>query len=516
MGVLELNGTSARVRFGSLSTALKNVGLGAWTLAALTKRKSLGSWSGLIEVRYESWGFGANLELNPSDQVRADNGSNSTGTGLLLNSTAKTYLVVVSKAAGVVAPRGMVRNITDGTTARENLTNALSTGSSVHDPAWVNFGVWSDTSDWFNGYLGLGAVWDIALTDAQMDELWAHKKTSDFWNNSAGRPLFLSELKSTTPTDLAAGAMFDSTTATLNSSETLEAWNFDGKGVVAPVGYSTVDAVNVASKRASVLGAKTGSQFVGSASAFMGSMWPLPSMGGSGRWPAGLLPPAVPGATVDINTTGAFPLPPAVAGKTRYLLRARSRTPSNSGTPGKTLLYDRLVHAGQISWTPTTQQPVNTVALPRFTSGDGVILILENQNSNLANPGMTVQIGYTNEQGVGGRSTGFQSWSQASGWSVLIMPLDAGDYGVQSVQDITFTAASSGASAVTVILAKPICWLQMGSESSASRSGDSTKDWKFLGMPQVAPDACLAMVTDQFQGVGAEAGPFIDLLFGDA
>jgi hypothetical protein len=274
------------------------------------------------------------------------------------------------------------------------------------------------------------------------------------------------------------------------------------------VAYGTVVAVKAASRRPSVIATKT---IAALGSAAFASTWTL----AGDPWGAGATPVAGAGETVSAGTPGAFPLPPGPAGgQARYVVRARARTGVQAGgVPGQLLVYDRLVQTSGLAWNTTAPQPVNSVALPRFTSGDGVWLALENYAAATAGVTPSFQIGYTNEQGVAGRTTVATTMPFAGLLDAAIPALAAGDYGVRSVESVTLATAAATAGNFGITLLKPVLWLQLSDEGD-NRGIDWTKDWRFTALAAVDPNACLAVLTKSY--VASTRLPLLDLLFGDA
>lgn len=125
------------------------------------------------------------------------------------------------------------------------------------------------------------------------------------------------------------------------------------------------------------------------------------------------------------------------------------------------LLADLLVAAGNINANATGAQAVNTVALTRYTTGVGVMMIME-VTTALGATASNVTISYTNTVPTSGRSTGaiamttscitFRTQPVAGG---ILIPLQAGDLGVRSVETVTFSAAML-AGVLAILLYMPL------------------------------------------------------------
>jgi len=178
----------------------------------------------------------------------------------------------------------------------------------------------------------------------------------------------------------------------------------------------------------------------------------------SGGFPAAGTYTTIPGGAVhNANSVGAMTLlSPGIERK--YLL--------NFGVQHLTginvvLLLDLLVAAGSINANLTGNQTVNTVALTRYTSGVGVMMILE-VTTTLGATASNVTITYTNQAGTTGRSTGAMAMTGSAVAFRLqpviggaLIPLQAGDTGVRSVQIANFSAAM-GAGVVAILLYRPL------------------------------------------------------------
>jgi len=188
----------------------------------------------------------------------------------------------------------------------------------------------------------------------------------------------------------------------------------------------------------------------------------------AGNWSNFYLSGGVPGAgsyanipggsALNVNSPGAFPLKNPTGTNTKYLLNFGVNHATGTNV---VLLVDLLVAAGGINANTTTAQTVNTTALTRYTDGVGVMMILE-VTTALGSTAASVTINYTNSSGTTGRSTGALPMTASAATFRLqpvaggaLIPLQAGDIGVQSVQTITFSAAM-GAGVVALLLYKPL------------------------------------------------------------
>jgi hypothetical protein len=133
---------------------------------------------------------------------------------------------------------------------------------------------------------------------------------------------------------------------------------------------------------------------------------------------------------------------------------------SNKDRAATVILADRLVHTDGLSGTVTTAQTTNlpTTALTRYTSGVGVLAALEIYGA-LGATATTFTCSYTNSGGTSGRTSpaypiGSTTYNQVGRF--LIMPMQAGDVGVKSVESVTVLASTLTAGNFGVTLFKPL------------------------------------------------------------
>jgi hypothetical protein len=166
---------------------------------------------------------------------------------------------------------------------------------------------------------------------------------------------------------------------------------------------------------------------------------------------------------------------------------------------GTFLLYDRLGHNGGLNATTTTAQTF-TGTLNRYnTSSESVgnfmfYEIYGNTASILGSTGTTMTVEYTNQAGTTGRvspavaigATGFREGNQAR-----IIPLAAGDTGIQSVQNVDLLATTGTAGNFGITVGHPLAYLPV-----SVLGGIGWRDFVtgLPGIPEIKTDACLAML----------------------
>lgn len=126
---------------------------------------------------------------------------------------------------------------------------------------------------------------------------------------------------------------------------------------------------------------------------------------------------------------------------------------------GTLWLCDRLSHQGGLSGTVTTAQTTNlpTAALTRST-GEHVFAALEIY-TQIGTTATTVAASYTNQGGTAGHTTlavPFGGTGNREVGRLIILPLQEGDYGVDSVESVTVTATTGTAGNFGVTLFKPL------------------------------------------------------------
>jgi hypothetical protein len=231
----------------------------------------------------------------------------------------------------------------------------------------------------------------------------------------------------------------------------------------------------------------------------------------AGRWsdlwtvtpPVGVAPTTA--AAPTRATAGALGQENPAGGSKKAIVSARF----SALNAGQYLLIDRLSHQGGLSGTVTTAQTTNlpTAALTRYTSGDGVMLALV-VYTQIGTTSTTVSATYTNQAGTGSRvtplvlfgATGFREAAR-----VILLPLQAGDTGVRSVQSVTVTATTGTAGAFGVLLFKPL--FNICVNDGVLPAGGFLSGNTFGGIPDLVDDACVSLLycgqSTNAQGAGA-------------
>lgn len=105
-------------------------------------------------------------------------------------------LIAMTKADGTVTPRFHHYNLGTTTITRSDGASTQADSTTMASTGRWKFGRDEHSNVW-GGKLAVTAVWNGALSDAQVDELYANLRTSDWLTNSAGAPLALWEFNQT-------------------------------------------------------------------------------------------------------------------------------------------------------------------------------------------------------------------------------------------------------------------------------------------------------------------------------
>ena len=216
------------------------------------------------------------------------------------------------------------------------------------------------------------------------------------------------------------------------------------------------------------------------------------------RWTAAPNAGAVPGLAVacDASTVGALP---------GLVSRAASLYPvsidlvsaiATNNFPNFGLLIDRLSHQGGLGGTATGEQTTNlpTAALPRYTSGEGLMAAIEIYAT--IGGGQTATLRYTNQAGIGGRaSQAIDLNSNVVVPSALnIFSLQDGDTGIRSIEGVTLSASTGTAGNFGVTIFKPLLLFPWAMINRQGRGLVNMLLGGGLCLPEIDDAACLQVV----------------------
>ena len=159
---------------------------------------------------------------------------------------------------------------------------------------------------------------------------------------------------------------------------------------------------------------------------------------------------------------------------------------------GVLILYDRLAHCAGFVGTTTTQTLTNQMEPSRYTDGLGNFAFLE-INTLIGTTGQTVTMTYVDQDDnsdtstartIGG--TGFRETQRA-----IMLPLDAGDTGIKSIQGITLSGSTGTAGGMNLVLGHPLAYIGL---ASAGASGFRDFSTGMPGLIEIKEDACLCLL----------------------
>lgn len=229
MGVFRFNPASTTtIVWGTLATVLQNVSDGAWTIACPIRFNAVGGGSfhalgymkgsGVVKA-----GFSINA-AGPSPVV--DIGSGPTAVGL--NPSASTdYMYVVAHTAGGTVTFSRYIKSTD-TWAHNTPATVLSDQIASNS---IELGAWQG-ADLLDGWMPAWACWEGKMGQTDVEALSVGWKTSSLYASAFGAPKFLTQLNTTSPTDMMGnGSAVTVTGGSVDGAQTVSGWLFDGTGV---------------------------------------------------------------------------------------------------------------------------------------------------------------------------------------------------------------------------------------------------------------------------------------------
>jgi hypothetical protein len=214
--------------------------------------------------------------------------------------------------------------------------------------------------------------------------------------------------------------------------------------------------------------------------------------------------PAIPTTSIvtDKNSLQSIgPIPAVSTGRLTFLGGRFSFMPTSTGGGGMAgIMIDLLNISGGLSGTVTTPQTTNlpTAALTRYTSGEGVMagIVIFTQVGNTLT---TIQVSYTNEAGVSGRTSTATSFGQTNFREARILipiPLQAGDTGVRSIESVTLAGTTAIAGDFGVCLYKPLAMISFEDITGQSPLDAVSSNCIIGSLCEIHPDACLTFLAN--------------------
>jgi hypothetical protein len=199
-----------------------------------------------------------------------------------------------------------------------------------------------------------------------------------------------------------------------------------------------------------------------------------------GGTPSAGVTPTVAGLAYNVASAGALPIGNNLATKECFLQSLSGFVQNFCNLQ----LIDRLVAWAGLNGTTVGAQGLGAIALPRYTSGDGVLGYLKFYTPTGATT-QTATVIYTNSQGVSGRTTTVVVPASPVANQVVPIPLVGTDKGKLSIQSISLPATTGTAGNFGAFLAMPL----------ASVSGQYFQaNWLDLGLPKIQDGACLGFL----------------------
>ena len=211
------------------------------------------------------------------------------------------------------------------------------------------------------------------------------------------------------------------------------------------------------------------------------SVWRVAGMPG-----AGAVPPTGNGVVPTRLTPGAIAM--ANPGGVNKLYLARFAISSTAVST--VILYDRLWHNSGFVGNVITAQTIATP--PTITrpnaNGEGVELWMEVYTAMGATASVFT-VTYTNQDGVAGRTSSYSMPANALAVGQMVpFMLDAGDTGVRTVTQVQLSASTGTAGDFGLVLLRRVAELPITLVNTGV-----DRDAFALGMPEIFPDACLAL-----------------------
>lgn len=233
MATLHFGATDFKT-FTPVSSALGDLSNGPGTMIVLVKQTTTGTqdFCGLLNSSATTFYHGLVNGLTGGGLLGDDDQTGSVGAAAAWpQDTTNWYLVACDWAATAAPENFRWRSQTSlaSFTTSASSTNAPVAKAGPGTGGWFRCGYITDGSAGAKD-MGLVAVWNVRFSTGDYSASW--NRTSDLWKHPLGAPVFLTELTSTTPSDLAGGSTYSSgnSSGTTLTGADPDNWTFDGVG----------------------------------------------------------------------------------------------------------------------------------------------------------------------------------------------------------------------------------------------------------------------------------------------
>jgi len=165
------------------------------------------------------------------------------------------------------------------------------------------------------------------------------------------------------------------------------------------------------------------------------------------------------------STDGGLDHGPNVSTATKYLRKFMAMTQTATAVPLPIYLMDYLLYYSFITMDAGTQDLINVATVPRYTTGAGVRVMAIEVAAQVG--GSQFRFTYTNQDGTAGRvsqtvtcntqvvnGTVITSAPTTNGCAGPFVPLQVGDTGVRSIEQVEFLTGDVGL--IALVLVKPL------------------------------------------------------------
>lgn len=232
---------AARIAFSPITAALGDLVSGAGTIAILWKPGTTASGDGCALTNAGASVFNHSISIDTNvwaddDTARWIHAPATYGPA----NTTDWYITVLDWPSGTAqTERFHEVNLTASSAWRhvDGVIDNATPGAAVGTAGVFRVGYSGDNPLPSGMQIALVAVWNVRLTDANVAALSANKKTSDWYNNAAGQPIFLwqaasDSISAPANSQLIAGHTYSSGDSNLTGltigGDPAGGWTFDG------------------------------------------------------------------------------------------------------------------------------------------------------------------------------------------------------------------------------------------------------------------------------------------------